>query len=70
MTPEVFCFKKTYVYIGIFVMIYIFYKYVTLENKLNETTALLPSSAQKTETSDNSEAIITKVLGDLLITAI
>jgi len=51
-------------------MIYIFYKYVTLENKLNETTALLPSSAQKTETSDNSEAIITKVLGDLLITAI
>ena len=70
MTPEVFCFKKTYVYIGIFVMIYIFYKYVTLENKLKETSALLPSSAQKTETSDNSEAIITKVLGDLLITAI
>jgi len=70
MTPEVFCFKKTYVYIGIFVMIYIFYKYVTLENKLKETTALLPSSAQNPETSDNSEAIITKVLGDLLITAI
>jgi hypothetical protein len=70
MTPEVFCFKKTYVYVGIFVLIFIFYRYVTLENQLAQTIALLPSSAQKTETSDNSEAIITKVLGDLLITAI